>query len=223
MITDLQPATETIMESTRPARAEVSKGRTWGDCLNAFSSSAPLVVSEPAAEEIGRHPFKGVDFREVKFTRTGLVPALPGNYYVMVPRGRPLTFLLRYFTGENEAGKMEFISEVLEHEARQAPGHARFVQRIPLKASWDGSDLLPYRENEPIGSRGTTLCSRRLLQTIFDNKWTNFAAVPVDDVQLFAAKPLNESKWPPESWYHRIQPTGDDWKESWNLAGRGKP
>ncbi|HEX2746730.1 MAG TPA: hypothetical protein VHM91_01930, partial [Verrucomicrobiales bacterium] len=173
--------------------------------------------------EIGRHSFKGVEFREVKITRTGLVPAPPGNYCVMLPRGRPLTFLLRYFTAEDEAGKVECIAEMLEHEVKNPPSHAQFVQRIPLKASWDGSDLMPYRGEETVGTRGRIICSRRLLQTIFDNKWTNFAAVPVDDVQLFASRPLAQSKWPPESWYHRIQQKDGDWNESWQRAGWGAP
>lgn len=205
-------SSETILD------AEISKGRVWADCLNSFPSSFPLVVSERVAEYITRQEFTGIELRKMRFALKGMIPAQPCAYYALIPRGRPLAYLSRYFTAENEAGEVEFITQKSQDEVLKTPPNARFVQTIPIVGSWDGSDLLTWRKSDPIGPDGYVVCSRRLLQAIFENRWTIFGAEPIDSIRGWSAKPLTEREWPPETWYPGSQPQDDEWKENWKVA-----
>jgi len=198
------------------ATATVTKGREWSDCLNSFSSSDPLVVSEAVASVIRDARFSAVQLREIRFEVKGQIPRPPCRYFALLPGGKPLKYLARFYKKAMGFQPLELICEQVDdgRSSPTPPGESH-KQRIPIFESWDGSDLLQWWPFIPIGGMGMVICSRRFVKMVFANKWANFGARPIDSIDPFAYKPLDECAWPPESWYPQCQPREDEWKEEW--------
>jgi hypothetical protein len=56
-----------------------------------------------------------------------------------------------------------------------------------------------------VGVYGIALCSRRVVDLAARDKWTNVMFKPVDAIDNYVPKHLNDP-WPPESFYSEFEP-----------------
>ena len=71
--------------------------------------------------------------------------------------------------------------------------------------TWDGSDLNRFTEEQPANIMGSMFCSRRVLDLVAREKWTNIQFVPVGALEPMSIDFL-KGPWPPLAWCRQYQP-----------------
>lgn len=202
----------------RPLRVHISKGRIWGDFLNA-DTVAPPIISAVLADKLKAQQFKGYKLREVEFQLAKGVPPPPCSYFAFIPTGRKLDCEHRAFTRGETREEITPISYAGDKPpAFYAPGKLTMIQFIPKYSSWDGSDFMKWNDYPGYGPNCIIACTRRVVKFLFDHAVKNISAKAFDSISNKGVKLLSSASWPPEDWYSDLQPVDDSWKNDWPIA-----
>jgi hypothetical protein len=200
------------IDGAPPFSARVSGGSGWTDCLNTHPSSLPLILSGTVVREIVAARIEGARFAPLELKLPKRLKKNPDPYFCLLPEGKALGYLKRYFIRSEGAGKDRLVGEI--HEGEKFGEKFDYWVRIPIAESWDGADVMPFHYASYIGAAGATVCSRKFLQLAHALKWHNLAAAPLDSRITGPIFELDKASWPPETWYDERYPQYD-WKANW--------
>jgi hypothetical protein len=185
-------------------------GRKWMDFLTPRLSQSPLLCSERVLNGMlsaNLTGFRALLTRLHPPGKKAISP--PWNYYWIIPTGLPYQFSKKLYRGSQKIHQYKFVFESadLDECRRQSLASKEFLysKRIPIEETWDGKDFNRLTKEDPVGSAGYTLCSRRVLDLAARDKWTNIQFAPFDRVDPFPIDHLN-GPWPPKSFYSKYEP-----------------
>ena len=174
---------------------EIERGTTWPDAIG--STSRPLTLFSQRVldglHRIGATGFTSepVNITRVQSERLRRLPA-PDYYYFKVNGAIDVDL------NASGMGGVERCPVCFGSLADTNPEVRRLV---PIRNSWDGSDLFKMR-NFP---NSLVFGTRRVLELARGERWTNFRFEPMDVVRKHASGwdgiDYLGSAWPPERWY----------------------
>jgi hypothetical protein len=191
--------------SNQVFNATISAGKNWMDCLNSYPDLKPLVISKRVADGITRAGFKGVRLVPLRMSTVKISRRIPFPYFALLPTGRALQYRLRFFV-RRSSRVHDLVWEAPEGEKPSVKFD--YWVRVPDRESWDGSDFMPFHPRLYIGPAGLTVCTRKVVELIRSEGWSNFSANPID-VPDYETRELRSASWPPETWYQEGYPPID--------------
>jgi hypothetical protein len=215
-------------DSGKPPEIDLDSPGAYADVLNCEMGMDPMFVSHRVVDAIKSAGFSGAEFRKLKIVRRKSVPPPPCDYYMLDIKGKPLDFCRQYFRyspASPDSGRtIELIKEIFDSGLKADGSKLEipdYTRRIPVLRTWGHSDMMQWSIVTEIGTSGNFVCTRRFLKLAWEQKWTNFAALPIDSFEIIAWKPLSECSWPPENWYPDFQ--APQWRMSLSEDGLPRP